>query len=63
LFRVFASQHIYGYAFVAPASCLEAKPKGMSRNIKINYRIAVGYQIAPTARFAEGFESSSLSGV
>jgi hypothetical protein len=29
LFHNFALQHINGYACVVPASCLEAKPKGM----------------------------------
>jgi hypothetical protein len=52
-----------GYAFVAPVSTLEAKPRGLGYNIKIKFRIAAGDQIAPTARFAEGFESLSLSGV
>jgi hypothetical protein len=31
---------------------LRQKPRGMYENIKINYRIAESYQIAPTARFA-----------
>jgi hypothetical protein len=51
-FRDFAPQHNYDYACVTPASCLEAKPIGMSLNIKIKYRIAESYQIAPTTRFA-----------
>ena len=54
-FRGFAPQHNHDDACVTPASCLEAKPIGMSLNIKIKYRIAESYQIVPTARFAEGF--------
>ena len=62
-FRVFAPQRIYGYAFVAPVSTLSAKPRGLGKDIKVKFRIAAGDQNAPTACFAEGFESFSLSGV
>jgi hypothetical protein len=51
-FHNFVPQHNNDYTCVTPVSTLEAKPRGMSRNIKVNYRIADSYQIAPTTRFA-----------
>jgi hypothetical protein len=57
-FHDFVPQHNNDYACVTPASCLEAKPKGMYQNIKVNYRIAESYQIVPTTRFAAVYYAS-----
>ena len=37
-------QHIYEYAFVGPAECLEATLKGMKCDIKFKYRLAESYK-------------------
>ena len=40
----FVPHHIYWYACVAPAECLEATPKGMKWNNKFKYRLAFSYK-------------------
>jgi len=51
----FSPQHIYWYAYVAPAEWVEATPKGMKWNNKFKYRIAGSYnsfQLLVSLRFA-----------
>ncbi|MEE8383054.1 MAG: hypothetical protein V3R78_14400, partial [Thermodesulfobacteriota bacterium] len=48
-------QHIYEYAFVGPAECLEATLKGMKCDIKFKYRLAESYkslQLLVSLRFS-----------
>ena len=48
-------QHIYEYAFVGSAECLEATLKGMKCDIKFKYRLAESYrllQLRVSLRFA-----------